>query len=306
MASTTLPPEWAMLERGWRLTLAADGYSPATIRSYQSAIRSLAGWLPGDVSPATLDRTHVRGWLAHLRTERTAKTAAVYFAGIKHFTAWLVSEDEADHDATAGVKYPRAQAPTTPVLASDDLKRLLAQSGGQGFVARRNAAILLVLTDGGLRLAELCGLKVADVDLERRMLYVVGKGTARRGARPRAVPVGTKTARAIERYLRARARRPYAHLEALWLSTKGDPVLGTSGVATLVRRLGDRAGIPNLHPHALRHTWASAFRAAGGSEGDLMTLGGWTSREMLDRYGAAAATDRAAESYRRLSLGDRL
>ncbi|HEV8423890.1 MAG TPA: tyrosine-type recombinase/integrase [Actinomycetes bacterium] len=69
---------------------------------------------------------------------------------------------------------------------------------------------------------------------------------------------------------------------------------------------GADAGISDLHPHVFRHTWAHAFRAAGGNEGDLMLLGGWRSRAMLDRYGKAAAADRAADAYRRLSLGDRI
>jgi integrase/recombinase XerC len=70
--------------------------------------------------------------------------------------------------------------------------------------------------------------------------------------------------------------------------------------------LGAAAGIRGLHPHAFRHTWAHAFRAASGNEGDLMLLGGWCSRAMLDRYGTTAAADRAADAYRRLSLGDRI
>jgi integrase len=60
----------------------------------------------------------------------------------------------------------------------------------------------------------------------------------------------------------------------------------------MLKRRGADAGITDLHPHAFRHTWAHAFRAAGGNEGDLMLLGGWRSRAMLDRYGKAAAADR--------------
>ena len=82
--------------------------------------------------------------------------------------------------------------------------------------------------------------------------------------------------------------------------------LSVDGVDAMLKRRGAEAGIANLHPHAFRHTWAHAFRAAGGNEGDLMLLGGWRNRAMLDRYGKAAAADRAADAYRRLSLGDRI
>jgi integrase len=74
----------------------------------------------------------------------------------------------------------------------------------------------------------------------------------------------------------------------------------------VLKRRGAEAGIADLHPHAFRHTWALAFRVAGGNEDDLMLLGGWRNRAMLDRYGRAAAADRAADAYRRLSLGDRI
>jgi integrase len=64
----------------------------------------------------------------------------------------------------------------------------------------------------------------------------------------------------------------------------------------MLKRRGADAGIADLHPHAFRHTWAHAFRAAGGNEGDLMLLGGWRSRAMLDRYGKTAAADRGVRA----------
>jgi integrase len=116
-----------------------------------------------------------------------------------------------------------------------------------------------------------------------------------------------KAARALDRYLRERRRRhPFADTPRLWLGSRGRPALSADGIDAMLKRRGAEAGIADLHPHAFRHTWAHAFRAAGGNEGDLMLLGGWRSRAMLDRYGKTAAADRAADAYRRLSLGDRV
>jgi site-specific recombinase XerD len=313
MTTTTLPPDWQVLVDGWLLTLASDGYSPKSVSTYRAGLQSLTDWLQNRqesemqaVGPLDLTRHHIRGWLAHVRERNGATTAKTYFAGVRHFCRWLVAEGETTTDATAGVKTPVPSEPATPVLSAGDLKRLLKTCEGTDFANRRDTAVLLVLADGGLRLAELCGLKVGDVDMAARVLLVAGKGTQRGGPRHRAVPFGIRTAQALNRYLRHRARHPYAASPMLWLGAQGRAVLRADGVVELIRRHGTRAGLEGLHPHVFRHTWASQFRAAGGSEGDLMVLGGWRNRAMLDRYGKSAAAGRAAESYRRLSLGDRL
>jgi site-specific recombinase XerD len=132
------------------------------------------------------------------------------------------------------------------------------------------------------RRAELVGLRLADLDLDLDVAIVVGKGR-----RERAVPFGRKTAVALDRYLRARARHRHADLPWLWLGQRG--LLGPYGVRQILRRRGAEAGLPDLHAHQLRHTFAHAWLAQGGGETDLMRLAGWRSRAMLGRYGASAA-----------------
>ena len=302
-------PDFAVLTVSWELALRADGYAANTVKAYQNAVRSLADWLADchpEVGPAELDRQHIRGWLVEVRERHSSNTARGWFAGVRHFCRWLESEGEADQDATAGIRTPAPGDPETPVLADADLRALLSTCAGTDFTARRDTAIIMLFLDGGLRLSELAGLQVADVDLRDRIVYVTGKASRRSGPRHRAVPLGVKAARALDRYLRERRRHPYADTPRLWLGSRGRPTLDADGVKAMLKRRGADAGITDLHPHAFRHTWAHAFRAAGGNEGDLMLLGGWRSRAMLDRYGKAAAADRAAEAYRRLSLGDRI
>jgi integrase/recombinase XerC len=189
----------------------------------------------------------------------------------------------------------------TPVLTEDDLRALLKGCDGKGFAERRDIAILrLFLEPGGLRLAELTALAVNDVDLERDVVAVLGKGR-----RQRTVPFTARTGQALTRYLRLRDRHAGADSPRLWLGGTGAPMTD-SGIYQMVERRAQAAGLGHVHPHQLRHTAAHVWFAAGGGENDAMRLFGWRSRQMLARYAAATADDRAHDAARRLALGDRL
>jgi site-specific recombinase XerD len=173
-----------VLTVSWELALRADGYAANTVKAYQNAARSLAGWLAEhhpEVGPAELERQHIRGWLVEVRERHSSNTARGWFAGVRHFCRWLQSEGEADQDATAGVKTPAPGDPETPVLSDAELRALLATCAGTDFTARRDTAIIMLFLDGGLRLSELTGLQVADVDLRDRIVYVAGKASRRSG-----------------------------------------------------------------------------------------------------------------------------
>ena len=177
-------PDFAVLTVSWELALRADGYADNTVKAYQNAVRSLADWLAEhhpETRPAELDRQHIRGWLVEVRERHSSNTARGWFAGVRHFCRWLQSEGEADQDATASIRTPAPGDPETPVLSDADLRALLATCAGTDFTARRDTAIITLFLDGGLRLSELAGLQVADVDLRDRIVFVAGKASRRSG-----------------------------------------------------------------------------------------------------------------------------
>jgi site-specific recombinase XerD len=301
-------PDFETLADSWELALGADGYSPRTLTNYRQALTSFSRWMQDnhpDLSPTEATRDHIRGWLVHLRDTVAQNSARSWFAGVRHFCRWMIQEGECTDDATLGIRTPRPGDPRTPVLKPEEIKAMLGTCDMTSFRGRRDAALILILADGGLRLAEVAGLTVDDVDIRDRVLFVVGKGSNRSGPRRRAAPLGIKAARALDRYLRERRKHPYQEQKTLWLGDRNRPTLSAHGITAVLKRRAAMVGL-TVHPHMFRHTWASEFRSAGGEEGDLMALGGWRSRQMLDRYGKTAAADRARASYRQRSLGDRL
>jgi site-specific recombinase XerD len=303
-------PDFESLAASWGLALDADRYAANTVASYTRAQRHFADWLDAHhegLAPDEVTRDHIRAWVIQLRETTSSGTARSLFPGLRHFYRWMVAEGELDRDPTQGIKTPPPNDTSTPTLKVAEIRALLASCvGPDKFVARRDAAIILLFVDGGFRLAELAGLGEDSVDTRERMVFVDGKGSNRSGPRRRAVPLGVKSTQAVDRYLRERRRHPYAELPRLWLGARGRATLSADGIDAMLKRRAAAAGISGLHPHVFRHSWASAFRSAGGSEGDLMVLGGWHSRQMLDRYGKTEAADRAREAYRKRSFGDRL
>ena len=279
--------------------LRARNASPRTRQSYREAAVMFAAFLDGaDLESAT--KPDVERFMAFLLERHSSTTAAVRFRALRAMYSWAVVEDLIVSSPVAGMRAPTVRQEPVDVLSDDDLRALLSTCSGRSYEDRRDTALIRLFIDTGGRLSEIVRLRLDDVDMRQDQVTFLGKGN-----KVRVVPMGTRTAQAVERFLRARKLHPAASIPEVFIGGRGGP-LTPSGVAQMLRRRAEQAGLGKVHPHMFRHTAAHYAASHGMGDDSLMRLMGWTSREMLNRYGASAGEERARGAHRSLAPGDRV
>ena len=294
----------AMLD-SWKLAMQSARRSPRTIEAYLRSVHLYLAWCESSGNSAgasPLDRQTLQRWVTH-QLEEGAEPASARLRqqSVRLYATWLAEEGEIDEYPFHGLKPPKVDAKLVTRLTDDELKLMLKACSGKDLRDRRDEAMLRLLIETGVRAGELVALNTADVDLQRGLL-VVRHG---KGGKPRYVGFGAQTGAAIDRYIRQRRHHPRADSAALWLAqTVKQGRLTYHGLRGALRKRAALAGVANFHPHRLRHTFASRWLAGNGSEGGLMAVAGWNSRDMIDRYARSTAAERALAEARRLHLGD--
>lgn len=299
-ADATPSVDLAALLASWELALRAERKSPATIKSYGDGVRRFLDWCTSEQLPAVLSRSSLSGFTAALlEAGAEPATARSRHLAVRRYAAWLAEEGELSADPLLGVRAPKLDEKVVDPLSDDELRLLIKACQGPELRDRRDEALVRLMVETGARAGETAALNLDDVDLPAGTV-VVRRG---KGGKGRVVPIGPQTARAVDRYIRLRRTHRLAGTPMLWLGDRGKGFSYDALHKTLTERAA-KAGLVGFRPHRLRHTAAHRWLAAGGSEGGLMAVAGWTRPDMLLRYTKAQASARAAEEARRLNLGD--
>jgi integrase len=297
---TSTPKDFAGLLNSWQLALTAQGKSPKTLKHYRQGVKMWLQWCQATSTPAELTKQCVQEYIADVLEQGAQPgTARARYAALRRFSAWLTAEGEVPADIFRDMTPPSLDTKITNPLTEDELRDLIKCCAGKDFRARRDEAAIRLMAETGMRAGECVALGVDDLDLLR------GKAVVRRGkgAKGRIVSFGPSTAAALDRYKRIRSLHKLVDSPQFWLGDRSSTFAYQALYRAVVYR-ARLAGIEDMHPHRLRHTAATRWLAAGGSEGGLMAMAGWSSREMIDRYTRATASERAADESKRLRLGE--
>ena len=305
-APATAPP---CLDRGWSELLATyrrhleheRDLAPKTVLAYLADIRTLLlhAQSAGVERAGDLDLRLLRGWLALQQAAGLSRTTLARRAtAARVFTSWLARTEHTSTDIGSSLGSPRPHRTLPAVLRQDEARGLVdaasAAAADETPTGLRDLAVLELLYATGVRVGELVGLDVDDLDDARRVARVLGKGR-----KERTVPYGAPAARALTAWLTT--GRPELAREgsgpALFLGARGGRIDQRAVRSLVRRRLQDVPGAPDLGPHGLRHSAATHLLEGGADLRSVQELLGHASLATTQRY-THVTTERLRQTYR--------
>nr|ART39090.1 H515 [uncultured bacterium] len=223
-------------------------------------------------------------YLNNSRVRRQGTLSSSYIQGfvraLRAFASWLYEDGYTETNVLKAMRPPRIQQKVVEVLTDAEINRLVGNLDPNDAFGARDLAIVWTLLDCGLRVSEICGLRLENAHLEQGYLKVLGKGN-----KERLVPIGKSCQAALQRW-RDRFRMEFELVERpfVFLAATGHGMT-TAAVEKTVKRVGANAGITRVHCHLLRHTFATNYLVHGvGDSLRLQQILGHTSLEMVRRY----------------------
>jgi site-specific recombinase XerD len=275
MTDTRIDPD----VEGYLLLLAARR-SPRTVDAYRRDLTAFAAFVDCPIGDATTEQ--IEEWLATMRAEgRASSTIARRLAAVRAYLRHLTLIGSKADNPAAGIAGPRRPRTVPRTLSPSEAERLIDAAAGTTPRALRDRAIVELLYGAGLRVSEAVGLRKASVDLENRVVRVVGKGS-----KERLVPLGRPGAEALRRYMAlGRPHLDRRHRPDLFLNARGG-ALTRAGAFLVLRKLADRAGLEpgRVHPHLLRHSFATHLLEGGADLRSVQEMLGHADVSTTERY----------------------
>jgi integrase/recombinase XerD len=254
--------------------------SPRTVDAYRRDLASLRASRDGVVADASLEE--LERWIAEMRAAGLApSTVARRASAVRTYFRHLVLIGLRDENPAASLKLPRRAKRLPRALSPAETERLIDAATGTTPRSLRDRALVELLYGAGLRVSEAVGLDKGGVDIEGRVVRVLGKG-----GKERLVPLGRPAAEAVRRYLAlGRAHLDRRYRPELFLNARGGP-LTRAGAFLILRRLADRAGLDPLsvHPHLLRHSFATHLLEGGADLRSVQEMLGHADLGTTERY----------------------
>jgi integrase/recombinase XerD len=316
----------SLASEGFMLALRAGGYSKSTIDLYRYVLEYLIEFLE-DPEVEKIRLTDLNRYFVWLQEEYQPRrksgdnqplsggTLQNHWTAIRSFFNWASENFRLKRRPDAGLRLPQNNPKIVHPLTQEEVRALLSAAeytreantdGRRKFKMRRRTAdrdisLLLVLLDTGLRAGELGRLKIRDYDPKTAEIVVAPFGNSRRKTKSRIVHLGKTGQKALWRYLAS--RKDSEPDDPLFLSEAKRP-MDTNSIRCLLVDLGVKAGIRNVHPHRLRHTFAIEYLRNGGDIFTLQRLLGHASLEMVQKYIELSAVD-TREAHRKASPADK-
>lgn len=236
--------------------------SSQTLIAYRRDLERLNAWLSesGSITIDRLDEQAIRQYLAaRHRRGASGKTLQRELSSLRSLYRWLLREGLAPANPAVGVRAPKSPRRLPATLDADQLCSLLDHPDDEDLLAIRDHAMVELFYSSGLRLAELVAVNLGDIDMAEGELSVLGKG-----AKTRRVPVGIQAREAVQRWMRVRGNLAGADEPALFVSSRGTRIHPRTVEVRLAHWARTQGASRDLHPHLLRHSFATHLLESSG------------------------------------------
>ena len=301
--------ELATLFNQYELHNRSEGKSPRTVEGYAQVLELFHDWLVSEGKSTFLDdvgEDEVREFTLYLQGRKglwglaSSHTVNNRVRALRSFFSWLHRKGYTEDNKLKNVRPPKVQDKVIDILTDNEIASIFAATNTGALNGARSTAIFSLMLDTGLRLSEVVTLKVRDVHLEERYVKVLGKGN-----KERIVAFGSACQRYLIEYVyRFREEPEEVEAEQFFLCLDGYPMT-SDALRSLIERISKAAGVPRLHPHLIRHTYATRFLLNGGDVFLLKQNLGHTSLAMVERY-VHIASQMAAVASQAFSPLDRV